>query len=151
MTDQEIILALRYVSNKYGIPFAKTIEQLFRNETRHFASGNFIKTYSPGMEAVVSSFPYGWSSAKDFWIENKNYTPIGIFKQVENSSAMLKSRGERKFIQFPSLEASMMTVAYIIDKRGGDGGSWFSVDNKVLRAKYNAEIAKIIPRFVNKF
>lgn len=150
MSDEQIINALKLIATKYGKPMASTIEQLFRNETRHFKSVNFAITLSPGMEATKDVIPYGWGSLKEFWTLYINYAPIGIHKQVENSSAMAEARKEpRKFIVFQNLESSMMSVAFIINKRGGDGGSWFSVDDATLRKKYNDILKTIIPRFVN--
>lgn len=148
MKDEEIIEALKLVKEKYGVVFTKTIEQLFRNETRHFKSGNFAVTFAPGMEAFADTSPYGWTSAKPFWESNKNYAPTGIFKQIENNSALAKSIGEKRFIIFPSIEASMMTTAFIIFSRGGAGGTWFSKEKTGIE-KYNAELKKIIPRFAN--
>ncbi len=151
VSETEITRCLKLVADKYGIEFAKTIERLFRNETAHFKSGGFQKTFSAGMEAFGAAFPYGWSSLSDFWITNRQYAPAGIIKQRENTSAMLASRGERSFIKFPNLEASMMSVAFLIAKRGGEGGSWFSLFDKKLKEKYNTELLKIIPRIVNTF
>ncbi len=149
MTDQDIINALIVVAKKYGKGLASTIERIFRNETAHFKSGGFLKTLSPGMEAFADSFPYGWSTPAKFWEESPTYSPKGLEIERENSSAMLKSRGDRKFIVFPTIEASMMTVAYIIHTRGGNGGAWFSVSNEEAQKKYNAILSGIIPRFVN--
>lgn len=148
MDEKEIIRCLRLVAERYDYEFAATIERLFRNETRHFKSGNFLITFSPGMEAFSDLLPYGWSSLKNFWDINKNLAPIGIYKQVENTSALLKSRGERKFIKFPTLEASMLSVAFLINSRGGNGGSWFSIQQSAIDA-YNKELSKIIPRYIN--
>lgn len=145
----QALAALRVVAAKYNKKTAATVEQIYRNETGHFKSGNFIKTLSPGMEAFSETEPYGWSSLKDFWEKNKNYAPTGIFKQVENSSGMLESRGERKFIVFPTIEASMMSVAFVIMSRGGDGGAWFSISDQAQRDKYNNYLAQINPRLVN--
>ncbi len=155
MKDEEIISALKAVANTYGKPMAINVEKLFRNETRHFASGGFVRTLSPGMEAAAQIFPYGWSSLKNFWSANPNYAPIGLDKQVENSSAMLESRGERTFIKFPNITSAMMSVAELLKLRGGDPGTWFSnasdANGVAARAKYNGELSKIIARFCKTF
>jgi len=150
MKEEDLLNAFKLIVDKFGWQFASIIEQVFRNETNHFKSSNFLKTFSAGMEAFSDVEPYGWSSAKQYWRDNKAYAPVGIYKQVENSSAILDSRGVRRFIQFASLEASLMTVAHIINIRGGNGGSWFSVTDKAAQAKYNAALNQIIPRFVNQ-
>lgn len=148
--EPQIIDALKLVCDKYSKELAATVEKIFRNETKHFKSDNFLMTYGAGMEAFSDNFPYGWSSAKVFWQNNLDYLPEGIHLQKENSSALLKSRGVRKFIIFPSVEASVMTVAYIINKRNGNGGAWFSTD-AVAQRKYNEYLKGIMPRYVNKF
>lgn len=140
-------LALEKVKELYGLEFTKRLEQLFRNETAHFKSGNYKKTFSPGMEATKDIFPYGWKSLLLFWINNPQHAPIGIYKQVENTSALAKSRGTRSFIQFASPLASMMTVAYLIEIRGGKFGSWFSTNPKSQKA-YEDELDKIKVRLI---
>lgn len=150
ITDIDISNALKVVSSKYGMPLAKRIEQLFRNETRHFKSGNFLITLSPGMQATTSTLPYGWSSLSAFWKSNPKYAPIGLHIQKENDSAMAKSIGNQTFMTFPSIEGSMMSVAELIHLRGDNAGSWFSKTDAALQKKYNDELDKIIPRFCNK-
>jgi hypothetical protein len=145
---QDIINGLTKVQEVYGHAFARRIEQLFRNETAHFKSGNFLKTFSPGMEiGGITEFPYGWGSLKTFWEANPQYKPSGTFAQAENTSALAKKRGVRTFIKFPTVEASMMTVAHLIKIRGGNAGSWFS-KNAVQQKKYNEELDKIVPRIL---
>lgn len=150
ITDNLIISALKVVAEKFGIEQAKEVERVFRNETKHFKSGGFEKTLSPGMEAFGETSPWGWKVAIGYWLVNTKYAPTEIIPLVENSSGMMESRGERKFLKFASLEASMMTVAYILHSRGGDGGSWFSVTDAAQRLKYNDYLKQIIPHFTNK-
>jgi|SRR6185437_4868874 len=148
--EEEIISALKEVITVFGEDQAKIVEQVFRNETRHFLSGNFQKTLSPGMEAFGVNLPYGWTSAGTYWLLHPKYAPTGVYDEVENNSGMSNSRGIRHFLKFDSLEASMMTVAFILHSRGGDGGSWFSVSDAAFRAKYNDYLSHIIPKFVNE-
>ncbi len=140
--DQTILESLIKVKEIYGKENAVKIEALFRNETRHFKSGNFAICFSPGMEATIESYPYGWSSLKPFWDKNTNYKPTGIHKQIENTSGLLASRGERKFIKFPSLEAAMLTVAFRLNNKGWNTGAWFSNDPE-SQTKYREYLLKI--------
>jgi len=149
MTDKEIIAALQLVASKYGKKLAATVEQIFRNETEHFKSREFQVSLSPGMEALALTSPYGWGSFAPFWKANPLYAPVGVHKQVENDSLMSKSRGERTFVQFPSIEASVMSVAFVINLRGGVGGAWFTVTDLKAQKVYTDALNKIIPRFVN--
>lgn len=137
VTEAEIKSALIKVKEIYGKENAVKLEALFRNETKHFKSGNFQICFSPGMEATVETYPYGWSSLKGFWETNPMCKPIGIHKQVENTSGLLKSRGERKFIKFISVEAAMLTVAFRLNNKGWNTGAWFSNDLNSQQAYSN--------------
>ena len=142
MTEEIIIDALKKVAALYGKENAIKVEALFRNETKHFTSGNFLICYSPGMEATKDVMPYGWSSLAQFWKDKPEYAPIGIHKQVENDSRMMQSRGERKFIKFPSLEAAMMTVAKRLSDKDWYTGAWAS-NNADSQKKYADYLLKI--------
>jgi hypothetical protein len=144
VTASDLILALRKVSEIHGLPFAKRIEQLYRNETAHFKSGNFLKTLSAGMQATKATLPYGWTSLGEYWKANPHYAPTSVFKQVENTSKLAKSIGVQTFMVFPTVEASMMSISHKL--RDGSVGAWFST-NKTLQLKYEAELDKIIPRY----
>ena len=153
MTDQDIIAALQEVAKQYGRSRAMDIERLFREETAHFKSQNFLSTLSPGMEVGRDHIgtpymiqPYGWGSLSEFWKENPEHAPSGTFNQVENSSAMGQSRGERIFIKFPSILASMLSVAFLISIRGGNIGAWNSTD-PAQQNKYAGLLNQIVPRF----
>ncbi len=146
--EQEIKDALRFMVSQHGEAFTKGIEQLFRNETRHFKSGNFIKTLSPGMEATHHEMPYGWTSLVDFWKSNEQYAPSSLFNEVDNKSELSESRGERTFICFPNVKASMMTVAKVIEIKGSFG-KWFN-NIPADQTAYEQTLNEIIPRFTNE-
>lgn len=148
ITDQDIINALIKVAAKYGNPFAARLEQLFRNETAHFKSDQFIICLSPGMQAVTNELPYGWTGLADFWKLYSGYAPTGIHIENENTSALAKASGAQKFMIFPTIEASMMSVAFNIKLHDNNFGAWFST-NPDLQKKYVAILDTIIPRFVN--
>ena len=149
MIEQDIELGLNKVKEVYGLAHAKRLEQLYRNETAHFKSGNFLKTLSPGMEVGgdKKTFPFGWGSLQQFWTVNPQYAPSGVYSQVENTSALAKSRGVRTFIKFDNCIASMMSVAHLINIRGGNFGAWFS-KNAVQQLAYNKELDNIKVRIV---
>lgn len=154
--EKEIIAAITKVNEAYGKPAAIKVEALFRNETRHFKSGNYAATFSPGMEAVKKPdgsalpYPYGWTSLREFWDQNPQYKPTGIHLQVENDSGQAKSRGERAFIKFPSVEAAFMTVAKRLQMKGWDTGAWFADANHPdKQASYRDYITKIKTPYAN--
>lgn len=154
--EKAIIAALTKIKDLYRKPAAIKVEALFRNETRHFKSGNYAVTLSPGMEAVkrpdgsALPYPYGWTSLRKFWDENPQYKPTGLHLQVENDSGQAKSRGERAFIKFPSVEAGFMTVAKRLQDNGWDTGTWFANSNHPEKqASYREYLTKIKTPYAN--
>ena len=83
-----------------------------------------------------------------FWNDNPKYAPNGVFKMIENTSELQVSRGERKFITFPTLVASMMTVAKDIELVGRFG-AWFNNLEKD-QTRYEQTLNSIIPHYTNE-
>jgi hypothetical protein len=126
---------LKDIYHIFGEDTTKGVEKIYRLETNNFSSGQFLKTYSAGMEATPDSkgvFPYGWGSLRKFWNEQPNNKPTGILKMKEN-----KTGKEKMFIIFPNLFSAMFALAYTIKNRGGDVGSWYSTlpEQKLYYAK----------------
>lgn len=129
----------------HGIPFTEGIEQIGANETAHFTSEAFKETFGFGMEAFADTFPYGWSSLAEYWTkEHPEYAPTGIVAMGENSSALQSSRGVRRFIKFPSVEASWMSVAKEIEIKGRFG-AWFN-NKESDEDTYEVVLNSIVPR-----
>ena len=110
-----------------GPEFSKRIEQLFRYETRHFKSKQFIEGNSPGMVATKSTYPFGWPSLDEFNRENsidgRKYG-IGRIFVVDNKNF--------QYIKFPDFKTSANFVAWFIrNKRGGVVQKW----NSLIEAK----------------
>ncbi len=149
--QDQIIAALKLVVSTYGMPFAKMLECLFRNETAHFQSSEWNNCFSPGMEMAKGTIApnYGWNGLANFWLTNKPYAPIGIWWAVDNKSALSESTGRQGFLQFPSIEAAMMSVAFHIHTNKADNfGGWFD-NNPTDQANYTKILNTIMPRFCN--
>ncbi len=148
VNENDIKSALKKVSNKYGADFAKQVERLFRKETYHFKSGQFLKTLSPGMEisgsAASKVFPFGWS-LNEFL---QGYNPMlksKFYTHTMNENGTGKSK---TFVGFPDLETSMMFVAWMIkNKRGGRFGYWYS-KNESSAIAYESALTQIIARYI---
>lgn len=131
ISDALLQNAFQKAKAKYGATIAGQTEQLYRKETRNFDSGQFRKTYTPGMEQATGKdeFPYGWGSLNDFLAAFPQYK--GEFKLVamtENNTGITK-----KYVYFPTLEGAVMFVAYTINRRGNPG-YWRSFDEAVAAA-----------------
>ena len=144
----QITDTLQMVIDQYGAPFAKSLEQLLRNESAHFQSKQWLNCNLPGMEATSGGPDWGWGTLLPFWQANPDYAPVGVWVAVDNVSALSPSTGKQSFIEAPIIEAGIMTVAYLINARGGNFGSWFSTEPE-QQQKYVAVLNTIIPRIVN--
>jgi hypothetical protein len=143
-----ITASLQLAVNKYGKDFSKLLECLFRNETGHFTSGQWLNCNLPGMEATEGGPTWGWGTLLPFWEANPQYAPTSVWCAVDNASALSPSTGKQSFIIAPSIEAGILTVAYLINARGGNFGSWFSTDPSE-QEKYVGILNTIIPRIVD--
>ncbi len=130
------------LQTKYGTNYARLIEKLYRYETAHFTSGQYAKTWSAGMVATSTAFPFGWASLDEFLAANPQYK--GDFGTVQ----MNTSRGVKKYVKFPNLESAVFFISWFIqNKRGGDVGKWNSLDAGES-ASYLAELSRVSARFV---
>lgn len=113
ITEKQIIEALQKVKSVYGQEIAENVEQIYRVETAHFKSSQFLYTFSAGMLKFKDAYPYGWGNFKTFWSLNPSYAPVNFY-------VIFVSREKKNFayIGFSSLEAGMMTLAYYISKNG---------------------------------
>jgi hypothetical protein len=139
-SEQDFIQGLPKVLSTYGKDIAKRVEQIFRLETAHFKSQQFIKTGTPGMESHGLPPNYGWYAP--FFVANPSYLPLGTIQMKENQTPKTKT-----FIVMPSVEATMMFLADYI-KRWGNAARWYST-NPESQAKYIASLDSIIPRHFN--
>lgn len=146
VNKQDITDALKVIKTEYGKDIATKVERIFRNETAHFMSGQFLNTYSAGMEKHSAAYPWGWTSMKPIWDKYPQIKPNGFYTMKENNSALAKSIGQKTFVKFPSLLASMISLAeYLKIYRAG---RWFSTD-PIQQQAYENILATINPSIVN--
>jgi hypothetical protein len=143
----EIYNGLSAVLERYGADFAKNVERLYRLESAHFKSQQFKKGFSAGMEAFGAEFPYGWTSLKEFI--NKEAPDLkpsdfSTFEMREGGTGKIKT-----FIKFPSVYYAMMFLAFVIEKRNSNFGSWYSKKPEAQQ-RYNEKLKTIRPRIVNE-
>lgn len=130
--------SLLYIFQKYGADIAKKVERIYRVETAHFTSGQYKKTFSPGMERHGEGFPFGWSSMKDFW-EKEGIIP-GFHTMTENKTGKIKT-----FLKLPDLASAMEGLAIYLQKY--PPGRWYSTKPE-SQAKYENTLATVRPRIV---
>ncbi|MFN5415560.1 MAG: hypothetical protein ACK5B9_00785, partial [Flavobacteriia bacterium] len=137
------------VAKKYGVDFARDLERMFRKETRHFESKQWLNCGTPGMEAKSLTFPFGWDSlgrwAKANGVDEKDFF-IKYFKDNHTGK-------NTPFVGFKNTGHTVLFIAWFIQNiRGGDIYSWYRlpINDKAIaqRKKYAFEMAQINTHFV---
>ena len=123
-SSNDLASAFQELKNNFGPEFAKRIEQLFRYETRHFRSKQFLEGNSPGMVATKTTYPFGWPSLDEYnrekSIDGRKYSVGRIF--VVNDRNF-------QYVKFPDFKTSANFVAWFIrNKRGGVVQKWNSLN-----------------------
>jgi len=149
-TEENIKEALKRIFNKYGYEKTKRLEQLFRWETRHFKSGQFKGTYSPGMEPAPNYnrvFPYGWRTLRAFAdVYGIPYNSFGV-----NGPYTEGGTGKPKyFVSFPDIYTSMLFVMYVIERRAWNFGKWRAFD-AAIALDYNNKLNTVLTPYTNSF
>lgn len=113
----------------------KNAEKIFRLETNHFRSGQYLGTFSPGMEKFSALYPYGWKSLKPFWNKFPEYAPFDFLPFIENRTGKTKF-----FLKFKTLEAAFLTLCFFLEINNNNPGRWYALD-KNMQDEYNNKIA----------
>ena len=146
----QIKKSLKEIEEIFGKEVTRNVEKIYRLETRNFSSGGFLKTNGAGMIAVKKDFPYGWTSLKKFWTEQPNHKPKKVLNIKTNVTQQIGSGDVRGFLVFPSLFAGMFALAFMLQKRGNDVGSWYST-NEAQKEHYRNLISKIPSTITSTF
>jgi hypothetical protein len=147
LAEDDIIDSLRQLKNKYGREKAAMIERLFRLETAHFKSSQWVNARTPGMEigGGVRTFPFGWSSLYEF-SKAYDYEPndFSTWTHPENQTGKIKT-----FIVFPTVRAAFEFVGYLMNKRNWNFGSWYSLKPE-SQASYVDTLNTIRARYIEQ-
>jgi len=146
--EDQVVDALRKISQLYGVEFARKIEQILRWETAHFSSESWIFTNTAGMEATNGTFPYGWTALAEF-VETSNFDLVpSDFTTAgfnENGTGIFK-----QFVVFPNAYYFVIFLAwFIMNKRGGRAGYWYSLDEDSA-TRYEQKISGVNTPFVDQ-
>jgi hypothetical protein len=140
--------ALRLIHDKYGKEMAENIERMYRDETAHFTSKQYIHTGTGGMEEGK------WDMS--LFNEYPEYAPVGTWSAFENKGASGLGGNEqvtdrrKVFLVLPSVEAAMVYKAEYIKRHGGNFARWHST-NKAKQDFYRSALLKIRTPIVNSF
>lgn len=150
LKDAEI--ALREIARMYGNETAKMVERVYRWETAHFKSRQYVRTGSPGAEAVKGSTApnYGWSPS--FGQKYPQHLPVGIWSSLENPGMSAQGGNEqskepKRFMVFPSVLSAMIFFVEYVNRQNGNFARWYSTD-ATRQQLYREQISKVRPRIV---
>ncbi len=143
-------LAFKTALKDFPKEIVENAERIFRLETNHFKSGQFLGTFSPGMEKFGEKYPYGWNTlAREVWSKYPQFKPTG-FKSFTEGKGVLGNGGKvKQFLVFPSVIAAVYTLCGFLEYYENNPGRWFST-NTDSQTKYNKSIVQIIPRFTHE-
>lgn len=135
---------IRLKKEGFSTETLRNVERIFRLETSHFKSKQFRETYSPGMEKHGINYPWGWVTPSKLWDKEPSTKPIGFLTMPENKTGIRKT-----FLKFPSLYASMKTLAVYLVKYDNNAARWYSLDG-MAQQRYRKTLNSIIPRINNE-
>ena len=126
--------AIEHAVRTYGIEFGRIFEQIYRWETAHFRSGQFIRTGTPGMELGK------WSGLSPY-----------LGEIVEYSIHTDPKKGPTNFIcwNHPLTTFADFFYNFIHTKRAGNFAAWHSL-NTDKQNTYRTLISKINPLYANR-
>lgn len=147
ITNEALLKAFKNLKTEFGTDIAKNVERMYRLETAHFKSSQFKKTYSAGMERFSEEFPFGWGNELRNFV--KEYPEYGTEEEFSTLPFTESKTGKKKyFVKFPSLEAAIMFLGYVMKQRKNNAGSWYSTKEESQK-RYNDTIKKIEPTIIN--
>ncbi len=115
------------LKDNYSPEFAKQMEKMYRFETGHFKSGQFLEGYSPGMVGT-GVYPWGWNSLNKYIDDYLRTTPeeAAEIKARLKLGRVFSVRGRNyQYVCFPNPEFAINFVAWFIwNIRGGRVGKW---------------------------
>ncbi len=137
---------IKEIKKIYGYDIANQVEQIYRLETAHMTSEQFLKTYSAGMMSFGNSYPFGWFTIHNiFWKEYPQFKPIGTKIFIEHKGLLGEGGGEKYFLEFPTLKAAMFTLAGFLNYYKNPA-KWYS-NNPDRQYSYLIALSKINTKF----
>ena len=117
--DARLRSSFKVIKDIYSPEFAKQLEKMYRFETGHFKSGQFLEGFSPGMVGT-GVYPWGWNSLNTYITENS------LDKTRYRLGRVFTVRGRNyQYVCFPNVESSILFVSWFIwNIRGGRVGKW---------------------------
>lgn len=106
------------LSKEYDPAILNAAERIYKLESANFTSNIYLKTFSAGMIATTTEFPYGWTSLKSLW-QDKSLKPVGLYR----------SENTNNYIIFPNLRAGVIALMTMLEVYKASGkqspaGAW---------------------------
>lgn len=126
------------ITKTYGKPIAQNVERIYRWETGHFKSGQYLASGSAGMTTNKTSYPWGWSSLRPLWDKKPELKPVGTVKFIVEGK-------EYTYLAFPGA-AGFIALAEILKLRDNNPGRWNSNEQSAID-RYNQALTGIRLRY----
>ena len=132
-TPKEAEDAILYAAQKYGQYFGRIFEKIYRHETAHFKSGQFVSTGTPGMERGR------WSGL----------TPY-LGTEIQFSTHTDPKKGPVDYIVWKKPLTSFVDFFhdFIQRKRGGNWAAWNTLNPERQNA-YRERVLKVRNTIIN--
>lgn len=137
--ENEIAEGLHFIATLYGPDIAKNVERIYRLETSHFKSGQYLSTGSAGMIPTAKTFPYGWGSLAELWKNTPESAPVGVVRYCAGGK-IYPYLAFRNFYGF-------VPVAEKLKRNNNNAGSWYSTD-PAQQAVYSGMVKTISAKLV---
>lgn len=138
-TEDEIKQVFLKIGHKYDMDTARQVEKIYRAETNHFKSGQYLASGSPGMLKHKADFPFGWVVENALW-SDPAYRPVGEVTFNKNGK-------DYTYLVFPDFQSAAFSLAEYVKEYGPL--RWNSTD-ETAQASYKALLDSIIPRYCNE-
>jgi hypothetical protein len=126
------------ISKIFSKEIAELVEKIYRLETAHFKSEQYINTGSAGMLSFGSVYPYGWYKMLPFWLANPQWAPTGV------GYTFKKGNETFEYLKFPNF-GGFYTLAYFLSSNRP--GKWNSIDPEKQK-EYEQKLEKIQTKYV---
>ena len=115
----------------YSKETLKDVERIYRVETAHFKSGQYLDSLSAGQVYSIDGYKLNWD--------------LSEYQTVQPSRSFMVGSKEFVYVAYPSLFEALRFLADYIERHSAE--RWFSTDEK-KQAEYRALLNSVKTRFV---
>lgn len=138
-TESDFQAGIEKVKNLFPPDILQMVERVYRLETANFKSGQYQLTGTPGMEATIKIYPYGWGKR----LKKFNIVPVGVVDMMDNPTKNTPKPSKKSFVALNDVSEGIKIIASYIQDKGA--GSWYAGTNKKMGLEYEKTLMQISP------